>query len=59
LSARARGERAFEPDFIRRKFQECASAALNARAVEEILQIVDRLEEQPSVRPLMQLARGG
>ena len=29
LSARARGERAFEPDYIARKFTQCASAALN------------------------------
>jgi 2-methylcitrate dehydratase PrpD len=59
LSARARGERAFEPEFIRRKFQECASAVLNPHAVDEILETVDRFEEQPWVRRLMQLARGG
>jgi 2-methylcitrate dehydratase PrpD len=59
LTARARGERAFEPDFIRRKFQECASAALNARAVDEIVDIVAHFEQQPSLRRLMQLARGG
>jgi len=59
LSARARGERAFEPDFIARKFVQCATATLSARAVDEIRDIVGQLEAQPSIVRLMTLARGG
>jgi 2-methylcitrate dehydratase PrpD len=59
LFARARGERAFEPDFIARKFRECASAALSGRAVEEIADIVMHLDQQPTIGRLMALARGG
>ncbi len=58
LSARARGERAFEPDYIAHKFTQCASAALTARAVSEISDIVAHLEQQPSIERLMALARG-
>ena len=58
LSARSRGERAFAPDFVARKFTQCASAALSAGAVEEITAIVTHLDEQASVGRLMQLARG-
>jgi 2-methylcitrate dehydratase PrpD len=59
LSARARGERAFDPDFIARKFLQCASAALPARAADEIRDIVAHLDQQPSIHRLMTLARGG
>jgi 2-methylcitrate dehydratase PrpD len=58
LSARARGERAFEPDFIARKFAQCAAAAVSARAAGEIRDIVGHLDEQPSLERLMALARG-
>jgi 2-methylcitrate dehydratase PrpD len=58
LSARARGERAFEPDFIARKFAQCAAAAVSARAAEEIRDIVGHLDQQPSLDRLMALARG-
>jgi len=58
LSARARGERAFEPEFIARKFAECASAAISARAAQEICDIVAHLDQQPSLDRLMALARG-
>ena len=59
LSARARGERAFDAEFIARKFGQCAATALNRRAVEEIRDIVAHLDAQPSVDRLMTLARGG
>lgn len=59
MSARARGERAFEPDFIVRKFVQCAEFALKPPAVQEIVDIVARLDEQPSIDRLMTLARGG
>jgi hypothetical protein len=59
LSARARGERAFEPEFIARKFRQCASAALKPRAIEEVAEIVAHLDQQPSIDRLMTLARGG
>jgi len=59
LSARARGERAFAADFIARKFTQCASAALPAAAVDEIRDIVEHLDAQPSILRLMTLARGG
>jgi 2-methylcitrate dehydratase PrpD len=59
LSARARGERAFAPDYIARKFTQCATAALTARAAEEIGDIVAHLDRQPSLDRLMTLARGG
>ena len=58
LSARARGERAFEPDYIARKFTQCASAALNRRAADEISDIISHLDQQPSIDRLMALARG-
>jgi 2-methylcitrate dehydratase PrpD len=59
LSARARGERAFEPDFIARKFTQCASAALRSNAaIDEIRDIVAHLDQQPSIDRLMALARG-
>ncbi len=58
LSARARGERAFEPDDIARKFKQCASAALSASGAEEIGDIVAHLDQQPSIERLMALARG-
>jgi 2-methylcitrate dehydratase PrpD len=58
LSARARGERAFEPDFIARKFARCAAAAISARAADEIRDIVAHLDQQPSLDRLMTLARG-
>jgi 2-methylcitrate dehydratase PrpD len=58
LSARARGERAFDPDFIVEKFRQCASSALGARPVDAIVEIVARLDQQPSIEPLMTLARG-
>ena len=58
LSARARGEHAVEPDFIALKFKQCASAALNARAVDEIRDIVAHLHQHPSLDRLMALARG-
>ena len=59
LSARARGERAFEPDDIIRKFKQCASAALKSNAaVDEVSDIVAHLDRQPSVDRLMTLARG-
>jgi len=59
LSARARGERAFEPDFIVRKFRQCATAALSPRAVDEIADIAAHLDQQPAIGRLMALARGG
>jgi 2-methylcitrate dehydratase PrpD len=59
LSARARGERAFEPDYVLRKFLQCAGFALRPAAVKEISEIVMRLDEQPSISRLMTLARGG
>jgi 2-methylcitrate dehydratase PrpD len=59
LSARARGERAFEADFILKKFDQCASAALKSSAVSEIKDIVLSLDKQPSIARLMALARGG
>src|SRR5262249_18540205 len=59
LSTRARGERAFEPDFIARKFKQCASSALSARSVDEIADIVTHLDQQPAIDRLMALARGG
>jgi 2-methylcitrate dehydratase PrpD len=59
LSARARGERAFEPEFIARKFGQCAAAALKPHAVEEIADIVANLDQQPTIERLMTLARGG
>jgi 2-methylcitrate dehydratase PrpD len=58
LSARARGERAFEPDFIARKFAQCAAAVVNERAADEIRDIVGHLDQQPSLERLMALARG-
>ena len=58
LSARGRGEHAVEPDFIALKFRQCASAALNASAVEEIRDIVAHLDQHPSLDRLMALARG-
>jgi 2-methylcitrate dehydratase PrpD len=58
LSARARGERAFEPDFIARKFAECAAAAVSAHAAEEIREIVRHLDQQSSLERLMALVRG-
>jgi hypothetical protein len=58
LSARSRGERAFEPDFIARKFTRCATAAVSARAADEIRDIVGHLDQQPSIERLMALARG-
>lgn len=58
LSARSRGERAFEPDFIARKFTRCATAAVSARAADEIRDIVEHLDQQPSIERLMALARG-
>jgi 2-methylcitrate dehydratase PrpD len=58
LSARARGERAFEPEFIAGKFTQCATAALSARAADEIRDIVGHLDQQPSIDRLMALARG-
>src|SRR5262249_6645248 len=53
LSTRARGERAFEPDFIARKFKQCASSALSARSVDEIADIVTHLDQQPAIDRLM------
>ena len=58
LSARARGERVFEPDFIARKFAQCASAAVTAPAADEIRDIVAHLDQQLSIDRLMALARG-
>jgi 2-methylcitrate dehydratase PrpD len=58
LSARSRGERAFQPDFIARKFAQCATAAVSARAADEIRDIVGHLDQQPSIEHLMALARG-
>jgi 2-methylcitrate dehydratase PrpD len=58
LSARARGERAFEQEFVERKFTQCVSAVLNARAADEIIEIVAHLDQQPSIDRLMALARG-
>jgi 2-methylcitrate dehydratase PrpD len=58
LSARARGERAFDPEFIARKFTQCAAAAISARAAEEIRDLVVHLDQQPSIIRLMALARG-
>ena len=58
LSARARGERAFEPNLVARKFAQCASAAVTARAADEIRDIVGHLDQQPSIDRLMALARG-
>ena len=58
LMARARGERAFEPDFIARKFTRSAAAAVSARAADEIRDIVGHLEQQASIERLMGLARG-
>ena len=58
LSARAHGERAFEPDYIARKFTHCALAALNVLAVDEINDIVAHLDQQSSIDRLMALARG-
>src|SRR5262249_10051400 len=49
----------FEADFIGRKFRQCAEAALNARAVDEIADIVAHLDQQPAIDRLMALARGG
>jgi 2-methylcitrate dehydratase PrpD len=60
LSARARGERAFKPDDIARKFRQCAAAALKSNAaIDEIGDIVAHLEQQPSIDRLMTRARGG
>jgi len=59
LSVRARGERAFEPDFIMHKFRQCATAALSPRAVDEIADIAAHLDQQPAIGRLMTLARGG
>src|SRR5258708_35280078 len=59
LSARARGERAFAPDDIARKFRQCAAAALESHAIDEIGDIVAHLEQRPSIDRLMTLARGG
>jgi 2-methylcitrate dehydratase len=59
LSARARVERAFDPDYIARKFRQCASAALKSNAaIDEIGDIVAHLDQQPSIDRLMTLARG-
>ena len=58
LSARARGERAFDLDFIARKFAQCAAAAVSERAADEIRDIVGNLDQQPSLERLMALARG-
>lgn len=59
LSARAKGQRAFEKEFIERKFVQCASACLTRRAVDEIEEIVLHLDQQPSIDRLMRLASGG
>jgi 2-methylcitrate dehydratase PrpD len=60
LSARARGERAFAPDDIARKFRQCAAVALKSNAaLDEIGDIVAHLDRQKSIDRLMTLARGG
>jgi 2-methylcitrate dehydratase PrpD len=58
LSARARGERAFDQDFIARKFAQCAAAAVSERAADEIRDLIAHLDQQPSLERLMALARG-
>ena len=58
LSARARGERAFDGEFIAHKFTQCATAAISARSAQEICDIVAHLDQQPSIDRLMALARG-
>ena len=59
LSARAKGERAFDDAYIAQKFVESASAALTSRAaIDEIAAIVCRLEHEASIDRLMRLCRG-
>ena len=59
LSAQARGERAFDQDFIIRKFTQSAGYALRPAAIQEIIDIIAHIAEQRSIDRLMTLARGG
>lgn len=58
LGAEAHGQRVFSQTFIERKFRDCASSALRSSAVEEIQELVSRLETQPLVDRLMALVGG-
>ncbi len=59
LSARARGERAFDAAYIETKFRDCASHVLKSGAVSALVEIVDGLEREASIDRLMTLSRGG
>lgn len=59
LSARARGERAFETDFIKAKFRSCAlQAEVAPESITEMIDFCGTLDQQKDIARLMQLARG-
>ena len=59
ISARARGSRAFEQDFIEAKFRACAlHAGMQETTVAEMVDIVGALDHKEDLARLMRLARG-